>query len=543
MNSIVNPILPGFHPDPSILRVGKDYYIATSTFEWFPGVLIYHSRNLKDWKFIASPLTRISQLNMKGIPSSCGIFAPCLSWSDGVFYLAYTVVKTDSDFQDTDNYLVTANDISGPWSEPIYLNSTGFDPSLFHDEDGKKWLVNRDCDTRGYQREKGGILLREYDPERRKLVGPEYRIYRSKKIPGAEGPHLYRHGGYYYLLLAEGGTDCNHVATLARSKELTGPYICAPNTPFLTSRDHPFYPFQKAGHASLVQTSEGEWYIAHLIGRPLPNKGVCILGRETAIQKVRWTEDGWLELAQGGTLPAQVVPLPHLFSEAPDENDGKSAGRSFQDDFDRCELGYPYQTLRMPLPESVATLTQRPGFLRLYGRDNLHSHDLQSLVARRQQAFCCTVRTVMEYQPQNYHQAAGLICMYDTENFYYLYVTRDEDGTKRLGILSSVYRKLDWPLGEGIPLPEGMRIVLEARIRYDRLQFFYSLEDPASRTAVGPVLDYSVLSDDWYIQRGVYRFTGTFVGVCCQDCYDRSSYADFDTFVYLEDEGTQELRF
>lgn len=536
MNCIINPVLPGFHPDPSILRVGEEYYIATSTFEWFPGILIYHSRNLKEWEFLTYPLTRVSQLNMKGIPSSCGIFAPCLSWSNGVFYLVYTIVKTESSFQDTDNYLVTATDITGPWSEPIYLNSTGFDPSLFHDIDGKKWLVNRDCDTRGYYKERGGILLREYDIQQQKLIGPERRIYRSEKIIGAEGPHLYHVGEYYYLLLAEGGTDCNHVATLARSKNLFGPYTCAPNTPFLTSREHPFHPFQKAGHASLVQATNGDWYIAHLIGRPLPNKGVCILGRETAIQKVRWTSDGWLELEHGSTLPMQFVPAPSTLKKDKEEECEFPLGHSLHDDFDRSELGYPYQTLRVSLPESVATLTQRPGFLRLYGRDSLHSHDIQSLVARRQQAFCCTAQTTMEYNPQNYHQTAGLICLYDTENFYYLYVTRNEEGEKKLSILSSVYRDLVWPVGEGVTLPECERIQLIAEIRYDRLQFFYSLDGSLSRIAIGSVLDYSILSDDWYIQHGVYRFTGAFIGLCCQDCYDRSSYADFDELVYLENE-------
>ena len=286
MPFIKNPVLPGFHPDPAMIRVGDDYYLATSTFEWFPGVAVYHSRDLVHWEFAAYPLTRVSQLDLRGVPSSCGVFAPCLSYCDGLFYLVYTVVKTEPVFQDTDNYLVTAPAIEGPWSEPIYLNSTGFDPSLFHDADGRKWLVNRDCDTRLYQANRGGILLREYDAAQKRLVGPEYRIYRSEKIIGAEGPHLYRHGGWYYLVLAEGGTDTNHVVTVARSHSLTGPYDCDPETPMLTSRDDPWNPLQKAGHGSLVETQDGQWYLAHLVGRPLPSKGTCILGRETAIQKV-----------------------------------------------------------------------------------------------------------------------------------------------------------------------------------------------------------------------------------------------------------------
>src|SRR5699024_740824 len=161
MTMIQNPVLRGFHPDPSIIRVGEDYYIAVSTFEWFPGVLIYHSRDLAHWEFVTAPLNRVSQLDLRGIPNSCGIFAPCLSYSDGIYYLIYTIVKTKGGFHDSDNYLVTTTDIAGEWSEPVYLNSTGFDPSLFHDRDGRKWLVNRDCDTRSYVAETDGILMRE----------------------------------------------------------------------------------------------------------------------------------------------------------------------------------------------------------------------------------------------------------------------------------------------------------------------------------------------------------------------------------------------
>lgn len=525
---IQNPILPGFHPDPSVVRVGDTYYLAVSTFQWFPGVAVYQSRDLAHWSFAAFPLTRESQLPLRGVPDSCGIFAPCLSWDGGTFYLVYTVVKTDSVWQDTDNYLVTAPDITGPWSEPVYLNSAGFDPSLFHDADGRKWLVNRDCDTRGYLQDRGGILLREYDPAARRLTGPEYRIYRSTKIIGAEGPHLYRKDGWYYLLLAEGGTDWNHVATLARSESLFGPYTCAPNTPFLTSRDAPELPLQKAGHGCLVETPEGRWYLTHLVGRPLPGTRRCVLGRETALQEVRWTEDGWLELAHGGHWPAVEVAVPAVEAEP--------VPRSCLDHFDRTELGYPYQTLRVPLPETVLSLTQRPGWLRLYGRDSLHSLDQQSLVARRQQAFSYDAETKMEYHPGNYHQMAGLICLYDTSNFYYLYVTRDEGGRRRLNLLVSLGHVLSWPLEDGVALETEDALVLHAQVRRDRLQFFWRPEAENELRPIGPVLDYSVLSDDWYMERGSYRFTGAFVGLCCQDCGDRMSWADFDYFLYEEQE-------
>lgn len=521
---ITNPILPGFHPDPSIVRVGDDYYIATSTFEWFPGVAVYHSRDLMHWEFAAWPLTRTSQLDLRGVPSSCGVFAPDLSFCGGLFYLVYTVVKTESVFQDTDNFLVTAPSIEGPWSEPVYLGSTGFDPSLFHDADGRKWLVNRDCDTRLYESNRGGILLREYDPVQKRLVGQERRIYRSEKIIGAEGPHLYRHGGYYYLLLAEGGTDTNHVATVARSEQLFGPYICDPETPLLTSRDNPYSPLQKAGHASLVETQTGEWYIAHLVGRPIPNKGACVMGRETALQRVHWTKDGWLRLDGGGRAPRLQVPAPAL-APCPYEKLAE------KDDFDRDTLGYPYQTLRVPL-QCRASLTERAGFLRLYGADSLHSKYEQSLVARRQQAFCFDAATRVEFDPKNYHQAAGLILLYDTESFYYLYLTRDENGAKRINVMRSVLGAVDYPIGAGIIIPDDAAVTLLAQVRYDVLRFGYSVG--GETVWMEERYDYAVLSDDYAIARGHWRFTGAFIGLCCQDSFDHRAFADFDFLTISE---------
>lgn len=525
MKTIRNPILPGFHPDPSIIRVGEDYYLATSTFEWFPGVLIYHSRDLAHWEFAAAPLNRISQLDLRGIPNSCGIFAPCLSWCEGTFYLIYTVVHTASSLQDTHNYLVTCPTIDGEWSEPVYLNSTGFDPSLFHDADGRKWLVNRDCDVRWFQSPRGGILLREYDPVQKRLVGKERRIFRTSGIIGAEGPHLYRHGDWYYLMIAEGGTDCNHVVTVARSRTLEGPYEVDPHNPMLSSRDNPWNPLQKAGHASLVETQNGQWYLAHLVGRPLPSKGRCILGRETALQKVVWSEDGWLRLANGAFEPS-------VETQAPDLTEHPFPALPVRDDFDRDMLGYPYQTMRVPLPDDVLSLTQRPGWLRLYGRDSLHSRYMQSLVARRQQAFRYTAQTKIDYTPSNYHQTAGLICLYDTDNFFYLYLTRDEEGVKRLSLLCSELGQIRYPIGGGIPVREGV-IFLRACVDNDQLRFFFCYDEEAWEP-VGPCLDHSILSDDYYIEHGSYRFTGAFVGLCCQDCGDRSSYADFDYFEYRE---------
>src|SRR4051812_9305303 len=274
---IRNPILPGFNPDPSILRVGEDYYIATSTFEWFPGVQIHHSRDLANWRLLTRPLRLASQLDMRGDPDSCGIWAPCLTYADGLFHLIYTDVKrygrasgggsANASLRDFHNYLVTAKQIDGDWSDPIYLNSSGFDPSLFHEEDGRKYLVNMLWDHRPGANRFAGIVLQEYSVAEQTLVGERVNIFKGTDIGFTEAPHLYKRDGWYYLLTAEGGTGWGHAVTMARSRNLTGPYELHPDKYALTSRDRPDAPLQRAGHADLMETPSGETWMVYLCGR------------------------------------------------------------------------------------------------------------------------------------------------------------------------------------------------------------------------------------------------------------------------------------
>lgn len=302
MHSIINPVLRGFNPDPSIVRVEDNYYIATSTFEWFPGVQIHHSKDLIHWRLLNRPLSRKSQLSMQGNGDSDGVWAPCLTYDNGLFYLIYTDVKSHKGaFKDTHNYLVTAADIEGPWSEPVYLNSSGFDPSLFHDDDGRKWLLNMLWDFRKGKNKFGGIVIQEYSQEEQRMVGPATTIFEGTEIGFTEGPHLYKQGDYYYLITAEGGTRYQHAVTVARSTSLLGPYEIDPLNPVLTSNNKSGLTLQKAGHASLVETQNGEWYMAHLCARPVDGHH-CTLGRETALQKCYWDGEGWLRLEGEVTL-------------------------------------------------------------------------------------------------------------------------------------------------------------------------------------------------------------------------------------------------
>ena len=372
---IHNPILPGFFPDPSICRVGADYYIANSTFEWFPGVSLHHSRDLVNWEFIGHALTRQSQLDLRGIADSGGVWAPSLSFADGKFWLIYTNIRTcgmGRPFKDIGIYLTTATDPRGPWGDPVVLNSIGFDPSLFHDDDGRKWLVNMEWDFRKGRHRFAGIVVQEYDPKAQKLIGPQTKILEKTGIL-TEGPNLYEHDGWYYLMLAEGGTGWNHGIAMARSRNILGPYELDPQPSVLTSRDDATLALQKAGHGELVQTPEGEWILAHLASRPLktdagknlasPDKTAsaaahagdrCVLGRETCLQRVEW-RDGWLRLAGGGTKPQVAFGAPSTCSAPFDSVDVQAElvlGAPPRDDFDSPTLDLRWSSLRVPVDES-----------------------------------------------------------------------------------------------------------------------------------------------------------------------------------------------
>src|SRR5690625_5151593 len=429
MNKIVNPVLPGYHPDPSMLRVGDDYYIAFSTFEWFPGVPIYHSKDMINWRLLTYPLTRESQLNMIGNINSGGVWAPCLSYSDGTFYLIFTDVKSRKGaFKDTHNYLVTAENIEGRWSDPIYLNSSGFDPSLFHDEDGRKWLLNMIWDFRKGTNSFAGIALQEYSVSEQKLVGPVRNIFKGSKIKLTEAPHLYKRKGYYYLVTAEGGTWYRHAVTVARSQSLFGPYEIDPTNPILTSNQDDLSQLQKAGHGSFVETQNGEWYIAHLCGRPVVDKK-CILGRETAIQKCYWTEDNWIRV-EGGNTPKWEVEAPNLPEyQFQQENN--------YDDFSSQTFKKYWNSLRRPFSEDWVSLSDRSGYLRLKGGESMSSFHHQSLLARMLESFEAEFETAIEYNPTNFQQMAGLLAYYDTDDYVYLRVTHHEELGKCLGIIVS----------------------------------------------------------------------------------------------------------
>ncbi len=525
--AITNPVLRGFNPDPSALRVAGDYYIATSTFEWFPGVLIHHSRDLVHYRPLAHALTRDAQLNLLGVPSSAGVWAPCLSYHEGVFYLVYTNVQSwgGAYGADTHNYLVTARQAQGPWSDPVYLHSRGFDPSLFHDNDGRKWLLNTVWDFRAGKPNFAGIEIQEYAEGERRLLGSPRKIFVGTECGITEGPHLYRRAEYYYLLTAEGGTGAEHAVTVARSRELFGPYEVDPHSPLLTSRGRPSLLLQRAGHASLFETETGEVYIAHLCGRPIGPERRCILGRETALQRCHWTADGWLHLASGQRYPAESVPAPSL-PGAP------FVDPSERDDFDEPALGVQYQTLRTPADPSWLSLEARPSQLRLWGREAPSSLHRQSLVARRVESAHCRATTLVDFEPLHFMALAGLLCWYDTRTHYYLAITWDE----ALGRCLRLFMTREGTTSElvsAVALVSGTRVLLHAELSATALNFSYAPEGEPLR-GLGPSCDATLLSDE--SPKGLTPFHGSFTGAMfglgVHDMSGGRAHADFEFFSY-----------
>jgi xylan 1,4-beta-xylosidase len=533
--TIRNPILPGFNPDPSIVRVGDDYYVATSTFEWYPGVQIHHSRDLANWRLVTRPLNRASQLDMRGNPDSCGVWAPDLTHANGRFHLIYSDVKRygqttidgarGASLRDFHNYWVTAEHIDGPWSDPVHLNSSGFDPALFHDDGGRSWLLNMLWDHRPGGRRFAGIVAQEMDLANGGLLGERRLIFEGTSLGFTEGPHLYKRDGWYHLLVAEGGTERNHAVVMARSRSLFGPYEVHPDGPVLTAAGKQGAALQRTGHGDLVETPTGETWMVYLCGRPLPVSDRCVLGRETAIQPMRWGEDGWLRTLDGDASPALVVE-DATPSVAPEPQRDRSA-------FDTATLPEAFQWLRTPDADRLFSLTARPGYLRLYGRETIGSHFTQSLVARRQQAFAYAAETQVTFAPRHFQQAAGLVCYYNSTKFHYLHVTADDDGQRVLQVLSAI----PTPLGSSVmtqPIaidagPIGLRV----EVNHESLRFGYRSAASTEWNWLPERFDASILSDEATLP-GLPNFTGAFVGMACQDLSGAGEPADFSYFEYVE---------
>jgi xylan 1,4-beta-xylosidase len=511
-----NPILSGCYPDPSICRVGEDYYLVTSTFEYFPGLPIFHSRDLTHWTQIGHVLDRASQLDLDEIRPSGGLYAPTIRYHKGTFYVVNTLVDGK---RRSGNFLVTATQPQGPWSEPHWLeDSDGFDPSLFFDDDGSVWFTANRLNEKGYYTGHTEIYLREIDVWNKKFVGKEIILWDGavKGAVWAEASHIYKANGYYYLLVSEGGTAHHHAVTIARSKNITGPYEPNRGNPILTHRHLGLdYPIVGTGHADLVETQNGELWLVLLAMRPYGGY-YYNLGRETFLAPARW-EEGWLIISPGtGRVESEYLSpnLPEYVFEASPP----------RDDFDHTTLAYHWNFLRTPR-EDFYSLTERPGFLRLRLRpQKLSEQTNPSFVGRRQQHIDFTAQTEFEFTPQSNNECAGLALL-QNKDFYYLFVvTRTTETVVRLIKRSHGEAKTlaERPISTDI-------YTLKVTAHEQDYSFYFSMNNQWHRLAEN--VDGRILSTP--VAGG---FVGAYIAMyASSNDQPSTNFADFDWFEYSKD--------
>lgn len=522
---INNPILKGFHPDPCICKTNNTFYIATSTFEWVPGIRIYQSSDLEKWTFVTSPLTS-KIVDLSHVPASGGIWAPDLSYNENEhkFYLVYTVVNQfekasamHQGFKDTHNYLITAPSINGPWSKPVYLNSSGFDPSLFVDDDNKKYLVNMNWDYRYNHNNFGGILIQEFSSQENSLIGKPRFITKGSKIGFTEGPHIYKRNDFYYLILAEGGTSYRHAVSVARSKNLFGPYEYHPNNPLLTNyheeidykwdnnnSDINFNELQKVGHASLCKISDDKWIMAFLCSRNIPTLSRCPLGRETAMTEIIWDSNAWPQLANSKEIILKI--------------NQNNKVKSWKIEFNENKIDSRFQFLRRDWTNKKTF--EKQNCITIFGGESPASIN-RNVIATRLEEFKWEAETSIIFNPTSFMQMAGLVVCYDEANQYYLALSKDDEGHDIVAVHSFIRK--NYSMTNEHQIPKHKEILLKATCNGRWIQFFYSING-INWVQVGDKYDFSLLADDCTQPMG---FTGSFIGLTCNDLETKKAKARF----------------
>ncbi len=508
-----NPILSGFYPDPSICRVGGDFYLVNSSFAYFPGIPIHHSRDLVHWETIGHALDRPSQLDLDGAGHSRGLFAPTIRHHEGLFYLVCTNVDAGGTF------LVTAREAAGPWSEPVWLREApGIDPSLFFDDDGRCWYCGTRPAAEG-ERYPGNweVWIRELDLGRMAFSGASRGIWRGalRDCIWPEGPHIYKVDGRYYLLIAEGGTGLDHAVSVARSDSLAGPWIGKSGNPILTHRHlGRGAPIINVGHGDLVDDGVGGWWMALLASRPAGGL-FCDLGRETFLVPVVW-EDGWPVASPGTGKIEEEYAAPNLPA-------WEVRGEEPCDHFEDAALGPEWIGLRTPR-EEFYSLAARPGYLRLRLLPaTLRENAAASFVGRRLRHLDWRARVAVEFAPAAADETAGLALIQSDAFQYRLEIAAGAAGAVvRLvvaeGGADRVIAERPWP---------GGRTVLVAEGRGQDLRFSFGAT-PRATTVLADGVDGRVLSTE---RAG--GFVGTVIGVFASGGGRASdNHADFDWFEY-----------
>lgn len=516
-----NPILPGFYPDPTICKVKDDYYLATSTFAYFPGVPIFHSKDLIHWEQIGNILDRDSQLPLAGVGVSEGIFAPTLRYHDGTFYMITTNVSSQ-----LGNFIVTAKDPAGPWSDPYPLGSEGIDPSLFFDDDGKCYY----CGTK--PRREGAryfgdneIYIQELDLNTMKLVGESYPAWHGalRHVEWPEGPHIYKKDGWYYLLISEAGTGHYHAVSIARSRSLSEPFEGYPCNPILTHRHlgHD-YPIVNVGHPDIVETDNGEWWMVLLASRPYGGY-YRNLGRETFLVPFQW-ENGWPVINPGKGIVENTVTAPDLPLFLPPAVPSR-------EDFDCDTLPMHMMYLRNPVMENYS-LTDKKGFLSMKcGKDLLSSTGNPSYVCVRQLDFSFRFETSMEFTPASDKEQAG-IALFQSDGFNYQCLV-GTNGTSSVITVTKTENGATETVAEKVLDQSFSHINLELKADMQDLSFSYST-DGSKYTTIVDALDGRILCTD---RAG--GFVGNTIGI-----YATSNGNESDTFAafdYIEYTGAGAL--
>lgn len=488
VNYFTNPVISGFHPDPSICRVGSDYYVVTSSFQYFPGVPIFHSRDLVHWEQIGHCLNRKSQLDLGQCKSSMGIYAPTLRFHKGRFYMVTTNMKS---FR---NFFVWAEDPKGPWSDPVWLDWPGIDPSLFFDDDGRVYISG----TNSFEvAETPGIYQAELELDTGRLLSNRRLIWEGTGAVAPEGPHLYRIQGKYYLLIAEGGTDYGHMVTIARGDSPYGPFKSNPYNPILSHRSMGSS-IQATGHADLVQAEDGSWWAVFLGIRPVSIPFVGRhhhLGRETFLAPVSWTSEGWPEIGEGAMI-SEKMPIGTLRLEA-------ETMPYVMDDFNDDQLHPCWNFLRNP-QEKDWSLTERRGWLTLHGSAvTLDDIGSPAFVGRRQQHFNCTVSTLLSFDPTHEGEEAGLTVFMNERYHYEIALTYDSDKGRQVTLRRRLGSLWKVELEKAV---EGTEVILGFEASPTVYSFFYE-EPDRDRVSFGSG-ECALLSTE--VAGG---FTGVYIGM------------------------------
>lgn len=481
-----NPIRTGMFPDPSIVRVGEDYYMVNSTFIFFPCIPISHSKDLVHWKIIGHAITNPEWAYLNELEGGRGYWAPDISYYENRFYITATYRHNDGGRVYRRQIVVSADRPEGPYSEPAFIDEDGIDPSIFNDEDGRRYmLLNR------------GARIFELSKDGSKQISEARLLYYGDQKRAPEGPHLLKKDGYYYLFLAEGGTGIGHRITVARSRELNGNYEPCPYNPIMRQTDEKAG-IQRCGHGKPVQTQNGEWYMVYLCGRMI-GKGYSILGRETALDPITWTADGW-PIVNNLKGPSALQKKPDL-AECIWETEGF-------DDFDGTTLGLEWM---FPRPPEAGGYELGDGKLWIKGsRAPLSTMQARNIVLRRQKHFTFTADTKMVLVTMQPGQDAGMTCYYDENTWLKFGVFIEKDGSICLKVVEHIGTEdREYP---GTVLMHTTNSAIHLRIKTDYLkrEFYYSL-DGESYTCLTILKDVYYLCDEG-LSKGK-RFTGAMVGM------------------------------